>query len=300
MIQELSHDISPALAEENAVHAQSVLGLSPTIIAERWPTVDDYLGSFATSAEARQLDLLIAQLPDQANLIDLGAGMGRPTFYLASRGNQANRTRDKARTLKVSAIEPSRELCQLQADLATVYQLPVDAINGTAESAHQLPAESADACLFHASLHHCDDPARALANAYRLLKPAGKLFVYHEPHLPFFRSKAWFENTLASGALVSGDYGGNEHIYHQHEYVEMIKQAGFSDIMMSPLFRYRYPKEYLSELELAHASWRSRLLRRVFYSTMQMAMQLGVINAALQPARPMRSALQWSYQATRT
>jgi SAM-dependent methyltransferase len=290
MIVKLKHDVSPGLAEENLVHAKSVAGLNHDNMQARWPTVDDYLEGFAQSSDACHLDNLITDLqPNDSmrpvQILEVGAGMGRPTVYLASRA-----------PVFLTAVEPSAELCELLEMLAEVYGLAVQVVQGTGESIDQLGPASYDACFFHASLHHCDDPQLALRHAYQVLRPGGMLFVLNEPHLPFFRSKAWFEQQLLAGRMVCGDYGGNEHSYHTNDYLTMLRNAGFGDILMSPLDRYRQPARYLEELRLAGAPWHARLIRTAFYRGISALSVLGLVKP-IKPKIGLRSLLQWNYRA---
>lgn len=57
--------------------------------------------------------------------------------------------------------------------------------------AHHIPLISgfADLVVVNASLHHCDDMARVLAEAARLVKPGGLLVVDHDPQLTAWNYK---------------------------------------------------------------------------------------------------------------
>ena len=102
-----------------------------------------------------------------------------------------------------------------------------------AESIDQLRQEF-DLIIFNESLHHCDQPVNALNNCYERLVKGGKLLVANEPILPFYRSKKWFYQRLQTHPQEMGHYGGNEHNYRYHEYVQMLQQAGFDKIKRFP------------------------------------------------------------------
>jgi SAM-dependent methyltransferase len=97
-------------------------------------------------------------LPEGARtVLDLGAGTGKLTRSLAARG------------LEVIAVEPLKEM---RANLAAA--LPeVRALDGTAE-AIPLPDDSVDAITV-AQAWHWVDPAKATAEAARVLRPGGTL-----------------------------------------------------------------------------------------------------------------------------
>jgi len=91
------------------------------------------------------------------DVLDLGAGTGKLTTRLAERG------------LSVVAVDPIPEMLELLS-----YSLPdTPALLGSAEEV-PLPDDSVDAVLV-AQAWHWFDPARAIAEVIRVLRPGGRL-----------------------------------------------------------------------------------------------------------------------------
>jgi SAM-dependent methyltransferase len=132
----------------------------------RRPTHDELARSFdaaaAVYARARPgypdaaLDWL---LPTHAReVLDLGAGTGKLTAQLVARG------------LAVTAVEPSQ---RMRAELEAALAACVTALPGRAEDI-PLPDASVDVVLV-AQAWHWVDPARAVPEVARVLRPGGRL-----------------------------------------------------------------------------------------------------------------------------
>jgi len=113
-------------------------------------------------------------------LLDVGCGAGDLAAVFARRG------------WSVAGIEPSA----VAAEHARANG--VEAVNGTLADAPWGPAEF-DAILFNHSLEHIEEPAQALTEAARLLKPGGLLAIavpnFGSWHRRLFGS-AWFQLDL--------------------------------------------------------------------------------------------------------
>ena len=100
------------------------------------------------------------------DLLDLGTGSGRMLILLGERVRRAVGIDLSREMLSVARANIERagmqRRCQVrQGDL---YQLP-------------LPGNSFDVALVHHVLHHLEDPASAIAEAARVLRPGGRLIV---------------------------------------------------------------------------------------------------------------------------
>src|SRR3989338_7485624 len=92
------------------------------------------------------------------NVLEVGAGIGRMSVFLASLGHQ------------VSVLEPAAEQCRILDHFATKWNLPITVYEGTGEIAEQIQDKFA-LIVFNGALHHCDDAVKSLENCRKLLKP---------------------------------------------------------------------------------------------------------------------------------
>jgi ubiquinone/menaquinone biosynthesis C-methylase UbiE len=113
-------------------------------------------------------------------LVDLGTGTGRMLELFALRATRAlgfDLSRDMLGYARMKLERAG--LAHAQARHGDLYNIP-------------LPDGAADAVILHQVLHFLDDPAAAIAEAARLLKPGGKLLVVDfAPHeLEFLREQS--------------------------------------------------------------------------------------------------------------
>ena len=110
---------------------------------------------------------LRALVPEDRDLrlLDLGTGTGRMLQLLSPRVGQAvgvDSSREMLAIARANIAEPNRANCAVrQADM---YQLP-------------WPDGSFDVAIAHMVLHFADDPAAAVAEAARVLRPDGRLLI---------------------------------------------------------------------------------------------------------------------------
>lgn len=155
-------------------------------------------------------------------VLDLGAGTGKFTASLAARG------------LDVVAVEPStRMLAQLRAALPGV-----EAHEGSAE-ATGLPDASVDAVVV-AQAWHWVDPARAVPEVARVLRPGGTLGLVwnvRDESVPWV-SRVWeiaqqgSEHEMRASVDTVGDpFGAPEHVRTSFEHTT--DRAGILDLVAS-------------------------------------------------------------------
>ncbi len=185
------------------------------------PTIYQSLEQFEThnhsGAYQGAANVLHSMLPPRSVILDVGCGFGETSIYLASLGHS------------IHSVEPAESRCEALNMSAKNLQLPIHTYMCTGEELDKLSLPLIDGCLFFSSLHHCDDPLRALSNIKKILKPGG-LILINEPILKFYRSKQWFCRQLIENPVKIGHYGGNEHIYYFSEYYNMLLSAGFKNI----------------------------------------------------------------------
>ena len=109
-------------------------------------------------------EMLMRLLPE-LEIADLGAGEGTLTLMLAQRAR------------RVIAVDNSEKMVEYGAGVAASHG--VENVEYRLGDLEDLPVESAsvDLALFHQSLHHAQHPQKALAEAWRILRPGGRLVV---------------------------------------------------------------------------------------------------------------------------
>ncbi len=112
-------------------------------------------------------------------VLDLGTGTGRILALLAGRAERAIGVDGSAAMLAVARANLERAgLRHAQVRQGDIYALPVE-------------RDGYDVIVVHQVLHYLDDPARAIREAARALRPGGRLFVVDfAPHnLEFLRDE---------------------------------------------------------------------------------------------------------------
>jgi SAM-dependent methyltransferase len=214
---------------------RQIIELSPTLSAgvstevEALAAMTTQLNKFANTYSPQQYwtegiseapyqyESLLKLFPAGARVLDVGVGLGQSSVYLAYKGYE------------VSAVEPSMVLCGILRDAAMRHGLNIQVVQGVAENLSRLGRGDFDVVLFNASLHHCDDPLLALAEAKSCLKKGGAVYLVNETMLKPWQSEEGFQRRLAEDPIAMGHYGGNEHAYHNSKYVRMLRTQ-FKDV----------------------------------------------------------------------
>jgi SAM-dependent methyltransferase len=285
MIHSVPHTTTPGLQRETALHDQNAPDYQPIIAC--YPTAGAFLEHFADSPEGQQLAEVAARFPVPSRILDIGPGLGRSSIYLARQGHQ------------VSAVEPALGLCRCLEQLSAAYGLPLNIYQVSAEGMDRLPDLAVDVCIFNASLHHCDDPLRALRNCHKLLVPRGKLFLLNEPQLRPFMSKARFYRLLEEKPRELAHYGGNEHIYYHREYRSLLKQAGFRQVRTFLAHRYLKAESYLQPLHERGVSAPKIMARRLYYRGVRTLCRSGWLGQPILEVMKRLSLLQSYFQASK-
>ncbi|NNM72392.1 ArsR/SmtB family transcription factor [Enterovirga aerilata] len=156
--------------EQRAVAAQSFFAR----LAPRWDT----LRSLHAAEEAVEAAILDAVGPKHIrSLLDLGTGTGRMLQLLGPRAARVVGLDASHAMLSVARANLERAgLAGVELRQGDIYAPP-------------LVRESFDLVIIHQVLHYLDDPARAVAQAARLLAPGGRLLIVDfAPHrLEFLR-----------------------------------------------------------------------------------------------------------------
>ncbi|MBY0529287.1 MAG: class I SAM-dependent methyltransferase [Rhabdochlamydiaceae bacterium] len=189
---------------------------------------NEYIKGYIESANGMEFLTHVARFAPNQKVLDIGFGHGETSLFLALQGHE------------VISLDPSPIFCELLNGLAQKFSLPIRVYQSTGEAIDQIPETAFDACIFTASLHHCDSPLHVLKLCHAKLKKGGKVLLINEPLLKFYRSKKWYQHMLEFHPEKVGHYGGNEHIYFYREYLKLLEDSGYSS-----------PKDFL-HLRLYH------------------------------------------------
>ena len=163
-------------------------------------------------------------------ILDIGFGRGETSIHLASQGHD------------VHSLDPSPLFCDLLQQASDQFDLGIKVYQGVAEQLHQIADKTFDLCIFNSSLHHCDEPLKCLRQCFEKLRIGGRILVINEPILKFYRSKKWFFKKLEDDPISLGHYGGNEHIYYFHEYLNLLRDAEFSKVKHHLHIQFWHPR----------------------------------------------------------
>jgi SAM-dependent methyltransferase len=183
---------------------------------------------------------LFESLPPGSKILDVGVGFGQSSVYLATRGHS------------VFAVEPSLSMCKLICETARRFSLAIEPVQGVGENLSRIGITDFDAVVFNASLHHCDQPVDAIAEAYKCLRAGGQLVLVNESILKPWTSQKRFKRLLEVDPVGMGHYGGNEHAYHNRDYLRMIMTSFPNVELLCPNVELLIPRmdSALDELEI--------------------------------------------------
>jgi len=135
---------------------------------------------------------------------DLGAGEGTLSQLIAQRAK------------KVIAVDNSEKMVEFGQKLATENKLPnLEYRLGDIEAV-PIDDHSVDLAIFSQALHHAEQPAKALSEAHRILKPGGRLIVLDLLQHSFEKARELYYDTWLG--------------FPEVELAEMITHSGFSEV----------------------------------------------------------------------
>ncbi len=158
-------------------------------------------------------------------IADLGAGEGTLSQLLAKRAK------------KVIAIDSSERMVEFGADLAKEHGFKnLEYRLGDIE-APPIEKGSVDIALFSQALHHAVHPARALAAAYKMLKPGGRIVILDLASHSYEQARELYAHEWLGFSEVELD--------------QMLRAAGFKQIDISTVSREKQAPHFQTVLAVA-------------------------------------------------
>lgn len=202
-------ELSPALLRADLVRLESVLSERATDsysffgrVAGEWDTIRTEL--FGASFTARGL---LGLLPPHWTVADLGCGTGNAAEHLAPMVERVIAVDQSAPMLKAAR----KRLAQFR---------NVEFVRGEL-TALPLESESVDAAACILVLHHLDDPARAVREMGRIVRPGGMALVV---------------DMLEHDRTVYRTSMGHKHLgFSEHSMRSMFEEAGLADVRVASL-----------------------------------------------------------------
>lgn len=155
--------------------------------------------------------LFLTLVPDTMVIADLGAGEGTLSQLLARRAK------------KVIAVDNSEKMVEFGSELAKTHGFKnLEYRHGDIE-APPIRAESVDLALLSQALHHAASPARAVAAAFKILKPGGRVAILDLLQHQFEKARELYADTWL---------GFTEAQLH-----EWLEDAGFREIEVAVVAR---------------------------------------------------------------
>ena len=173
-------------------------------------------------------EALLLMLPPMV-IADLGAGEGAFSLLLAQRAQQ------------VIAVDNSDRMVELGSALARKQGVPALEYRKGDLEAVPIADGSVDLALFSQSLHHALHPERAIAEAWRILKPGGRIAILDLVQHRFAEARelyadVWLGFSEVELELLLGKAGfGNVHTAIVHKETEAL----FSRLSWRPVVRGR-------------------------------------------------------------
>jgi SAM-dependent methyltransferase len=154
---------------------------------------------------------IVAQrgLEFRGDVLELGGGYGFLSAYLKKRFPD----------IRITFSDVSPEAVEKSWQYEDFFGVRLDEKWVTAAEDTPFEDASFDVVFFFASFHHAQDPARALAECARVLRPGGKLYLLFEPSCPRYLQPLYDFHVRRDEV--------KERYYSIGQYLKMMKSAGF-------------------------------------------------------------------------
>jgi ArsR family transcriptional regulator len=222
-----------AASIEESAEAKADLAALRDVLRTRQQEAQEYFDRIAEAIEHEYLPgrtweglakALLRLLP-RARVADLGIGSGELTLLLCDASE---------RVVGVDYSQPMLDRVRAKADKAGVKNLELRLGN-----IEELPLASGevDVVVLSQALHHAEAPARALAEAHRVLAPGGRVLL-----LDLLKHRERWTREKFQDRWPG---------FHERELVQWLGDAGFGDVDCSVVARERQPPYFQTLLATA-------------------------------------------------
>lgn len=146
----------------------------------------------------------------EGSVLELGGGYGFLSAYIKKRFPD----------VRMTFSDVSREAVEKSCQYEEFFGCKVDEKWVTGAEDTPFDEGCFDVVVFFASFHHTQEPARALGEAARIVKPGGKLYLLFEPSCPRYLQPLYDFHVRRDEV--------KERYYSVGEYRKMLKAAGFA------------------------------------------------------------------------
>jgi ArsR family transcriptional regulator len=228
---------------EESAEAKQDLAALRDVLRARQQEAQEYFDRIAEAIEHEYLPgrtweglakALLRLLP-RARIADLGIGSGELTLLLCDASEKV---------IGVDYSQPMLDRVRAKAERAGVKNLELRL--GDLESL-PLAAGEVDVVVLSQALHHAEQPARALAEAHRVLAPGGRLLL-----LDLLKHRERWTREKFQDRWPG---------FHSRELVQWLGDAGFGDADCSVVARERQPPYFQTLLAVATKAARTRAPR---------------------------------------
>ncbi len=222
-----------AAAVEESAEAKADLAALRDVLRARQQEAQEYFDRIAEAIEHEYLPgrtweglakALLRLLP-KARVADLGIGSGELTLLLCD---------SSEKVIGVDASRPMLDRVRAKADRAGVKNLELRLGN---IEALPLAAGEVDVVVLSQTLHHAEEPARALAEAHRVLAPGGRILL-----LDLLRHRERWTREKFQDRWPG---------FHARDLVQWLGDAGFDGVDCNVVARERQPPYFQTLLAVA-------------------------------------------------